>query len=130
MKEADNLPDSFRQIRLELAREPGRPEGDHFTAYEILAPLSAEGHLDVETALAHRDACRVTRIRRGVEPEHGYLRRRPGGSWAFHYDFDDGGDDDDPGYRLGEHRFVPGEYVTIQEDEGAHTYRVISVKTL
>ena len=122
------LPNSFHRIRLELAREPGHPEGDHLTAYEIIAPLDKDGRLDAEAARAHRDACRVTRIRRGVEPEHGVLRHRPGGSWAFHYDLGDGGEDDDPGYRLGQHLFVPGEYVTIQEDEGAHTYRVISVR--
>jgi hypothetical protein len=127
---AGNLPTSFRKIRLELAREPGHPEGDHLTAYEVLAPLDAEGRLDVETALSHREACRVTRIRRDLEPEHGYLRRRPGGSWAFHYDFDGGGEDDDPGYRFSEHRFVAGEYVTVQEDEGPHTYRVITVRPL
>ena len=124
------LPNSFHRIRLELAREPGHPEGDHFTAYELVAPLDAQGRLDVDAARVHPDACRITRIRRGVEPEHGVLRRRPGGSWALHYDFENGVSDDDPGYRLGEHRFEMGEYVTIQEDEGAHTYRVISVSGL
>lgn len=59
----------------------------------------------------------------------GYLRRRPGGSWALHYDLE-AGEDDDPGYRFGEHRFVPGEYVTIMEDAGEHTYRIIAVQRL
>jgi hypothetical protein len=47
---------------------------------------------------------------------------------VFHYEFEDGGEDDDPAYRLGDHRFVHGEYVTIDEDEGAHTYRVAQVE--
>jgi hypothetical protein len=130
MSDVSRLPLSFHQIRLELAREPGHPVGDHLIAYELTAPLDAGGRLDADVARQHRDACRVTRIRRGVEPEHGVLRHGPGGSWAFHYDFEGGGEDDDPGYRLGQHRFEPGEYVTIHEDEGAHTYRVVSVKGL
>ena len=125
----DRLPEPFRRIRLELAREPGHPEGDAHTAYVLTAPLDREGHLDGELARDFREACRVVRLRPGADPEDGALRRRPGGSWAFHYEFD-GGEDDDPAYRLGEHRFVLGEYVTIFEDEGAHTYRVVSVQTL
>lgn len=124
------LPDAFRRIRLELAREPGHPEGAADIGYTVLAPLTAEGKLDAPTARAFKEDCRVVRFRDGHDPDAGYLRRRPGGSWAFHYDLDDGAEDDDPAYRLGEHRFVPGEYVTIQEDEGAHTYRVVSVQTV
>jgi hypothetical protein len=110
-----------------LAREPHHPSGDGGIGYTVLAPLTADGLLDVETARAHRSECRVIRFHAGQDAEHGYLRRRPGGSWAFHYDFEDGAEDDDPAYRLEAHRFVTGEYVTIQEDEGAHTYRVVSV---
>jgi hypothetical protein len=94
----------------------------------LVAPIDAKGRLDVEAALAHRDACRVVRFRRGEDSIEGLLRRRPGGSWAIHYDFASGAEDDDPGYKLGEHTFALGEYVTILEDEGAHTYRVVSVE--
>ncbi len=124
------LPMSFRRIRLQLAREPQHPQGDALTGYLLTAPLDREGRLNVDAARAHKDACRVVRFREGQNNQEGYLRRRPGGSWAFHYEFDSGVEDDDPGYRLGEHRFSPGEYVTIEEDEGAHTYRVVSVQTL
>lgn len=125
-----DLPTNFRSIRLELAREPGHPEGSSHIGYTVIAPLDKEGRLDVETAREYKQECRVVRFHAGRELEEGYLRRRPGGSWAFHYDFDDGDEDDDPAYRLGEHRFVGGEYVTIQEDEGEHTYRVISAEPL
>lgn len=125
---AQRLPANFRRIRLELAREAGHPEGDSHIGYIVLAPLDSDGRLDIETAREHREECRVTRFHAGRDRDEGYLRRRPGGSWAFHYDFEDGAEDDDPGYRLGDHRFVSGEYVTIQEDEGAHTYRVIKVE--
>ena len=40
------LPPSFRQIRLELAREAGHPEGDHGIAYVIVAPLDANNRID------------------------------------------------------------------------------------
>jgi hypothetical protein len=126
----ESLPQNFRRIRLELAREPRHPEGDAQIGYTVLAPLDKEGRLDVETARTHKQDCRVVRFHAGRDHEDGYLRRRPGGSWAFHYDFDDGGEDDDPAYRLGDHRFVYGEYVTIIEDEGDHTYRVTKVEPL
>ncbi|WP_395646935.1 hypothetical protein [Terricaulis sp.] len=123
------LPENFHRIRLELAREPGHPEGDAHTGYVIVAPLDGDGRIDIDTARDFRDSCTVVRMRPGAEPERGILRRRPGGSWALHYDLE-AGEDDDPGYRLGEHRFVPGEYVTIIEDAGEHTYRIITVQRL
>ncbi len=127
--QATLLPAAFRRIRLELAREPGHPEGDVKTGYTVLAPLDPAGHLNVELARHFRDQCKVVRFRAGHDSEQGYLRRRPGGSWAFHYHLDDG-EDDDPGFKLGEHRFAPGEYVTMMEDDGEHTYRVASVAEL
>lgn len=124
------LPANFRRIRLELAREPRHPEGDPNIGYSIVAPLDDEGRLDAETWRAFKGQCRVIRFHAAAEHEEGFLRRRPGGSWAFHYEFEDGAEDDDPAYRLGAHRFVYGEYVTIEEDEGAHTYRVVKVDRL
>jgi hypothetical protein len=124
------LPANFRRIRLERAREPGHPEGDARLGYWVVAPLSADGHLDIETARAFKRDCTVIRFRPDQKDEKGYLHRRPGGSWSFHYDFDDGAEDEDPGYRLGAHRFAQGEYVTINEDEGPHTYRVAAVSPL
>ena len=123
-----SLPANFRRIRLELAREPSHPDGDTQIGYWVRAPLSDDGRLDAEAAREVKEECTVVRFRRGQEDEHGYLHRRPGGSWSFHFDFADGGEDEDPGYRLGDHRFVVGEYVTIEEDEGPHTYRVAAVQ--
>src|SRR5512147_572374 len=107
LNQAARLPSMFRRIRLELAREPGHPEGDSGVGYTVLAPLKADGQLDVENARRHRDDCKVIRFRSGEESQEGYLRRRPGGSWAFHYDLPDGEEDDDAGYKFGEHRFAP-----------------------
>jgi hypothetical protein len=130
LHEARSLPETFRRIRLERAREPGRPAGDSSIGYTLIAPIGDDGRLDAGEVHRHREACKVVRFHAGDEVEIGYLRRRPGGSWAFHYDFSDGAEDDDPGYRLGDHRFVTGEYVTIIEDEGEHTYRIASVERL
>ena len=127
---SSKLPANFRRIRLELAREPGHPQGEHGIGYTLIAPLSADGHLDVDAANYFREYCKVVRFKSGEDSVDGYLRRRPGGSWAFHYDLADGSEDDDAAYRLGDHKFIIGEYVTVVEDEGAHTYRVASVDHL
>jgi hypothetical protein len=121
------LPETFHRIRLELAREPRHPEGDPRIGYSLIAPLDSEGRLEADAWRDFREHCRVVRFHAARDHEQGYLRRRPGGSWAFHYEFEDGGEDDDPAYRLGDHRFLYGEYVTIEEDEGTHTYRVVQV---
>ena len=40
-------------------------------------------------------------------------------------------DDDEAGYRFANHRFVPGEYVSIKEhDDVLRTFRVIMVQPL
>ena len=127
---AQSLPSAFRRIRLELAREPSHPDGDGGVGYTIMAPLTKSGALDAELARTYRENCTVIRFNAGRESERGHLRRRPGGSWSFHYDLPENQEDDDPAYRLGEHRFAPGEYVTIIEDEGEHTYRVAAVEAL
>jgi hypothetical protein len=65
------------------------------------------------------------------EDEIGHLVRKPGGSWAFHYDVFGDADDDETGYRFADHHFVPGEYVSIKEqDDVLRTFRVIVVRLL
>ena len=58
--------------------------------------------------------------------------RKPGGHWAFHYDIHGDADDDEGGYRLGNHKFAPGEYVSIREhdDDVLRTFRVVRVEAL
>lgn len=123
---AATLPISFRAIRLELAREKSHPEGSAQIGYLIVAPLDSAGRIDPEEWKDHRQSCRVTRFRPGEEPIHGHLVRRPGGSWIFSYD----NVDDEAGYHFGEEKFLLGEYVSIKEEEGMHTYRVMSVERL
>ncbi len=52
-----------------------------------------------------------------------------GASWAFHYDIHGDKDDDETGYRFGDHAFIAGEYVSIMEhDDVLRTFRVVSVQ--
>jgi hypothetical protein len=122
-----SLPPEFRQIRLELAREPGHPEGSRETGYSLVAPLDHDRRLDPELWRKHKQECRVHRFREGEDGAVGRLARRPGGVWYFDYD-DTDTDDDEDAYRLGSERFVIGEYVSIRDDNGKmRTYRVVSV---
>ncbi|MGQ7794192.1 hypothetical protein ACUN0C_17435 [Faunimonas sp. B44] len=119
---------SLKAIRLELARNPGFPDGSRHHGYAFVAPLSADGHIDPTVFKGARDRCRVQRFW-GGEEEHGHLVRKPGGAWAFHYDLLGDADDDETGYRFQTHTFRPGDYVAIREhDDEVRTFRVVSVE--
>ncbi|NVN88002.1 MAG: hypothetical protein HXX15_18135 [Rhodopseudomonas sp.] len=124
-----SLPSRFRQIRLELAREPGHPDGESAIAYVIVAPLSEDDRIDAEMWKKHREACRVARLRPDQDDSLGHLMHRPGGSWAFQYDLA-GDTPDEAGYHFADERFVQGEYVSINEEGTMHTFRVMSVSRL
>lgn len=124
-----SLPAQFRQIRIELAREPGHPEGDTSVAYVIVAPLDAGDRIDPTLWREHREACRITRFRPDKHDAHGYLIHRHGGGWAFHYDAA-ANIPDEVGFHFADERFVSGEYVSINEGGKMHTYRVASVSRL
>lgn len=121
------LPHSFRKIRLELAREKGHPAGSSSYGYIVVAPLDPDRRLDPEAWKSHRDACRVVRFRPTSDDGVGHLVHLRGGAWAFRYDIR-GNDDDETGYHFQDERFEIGEYVSIRESEGIHTYRVVSVE--
>jgi hypothetical protein len=124
-----SFPAQFRQIRIELAREPGHPEGDTGVAYVIIAPLGADDRIDPTLWRQHREACRIARLRADGADKHGYLVHRPGGGWAFHYDSGTNMPDE-VGFHFASERFVLGEYVSINESGKMHTYRVASVNRL
>ena len=123
-----DLTPAFRHVRLELAREPGHPEGDANQGYDLLVPLDADGHLDPVEWKAHQGACRVRRFHDGKTDQIGRLRRKPGGTWYF--DYAEGRDDDEIGFRLGAERFVPGEYVSISHGGTMHTYQIKRVEEI
>lgn len=122
---------SIKKVRLELARDPDFPNGSREHGYEFTAPLDDQAHIDPDEWRLHRDLCRVKRFWNGEPAELGHLVRKPGGSWAFHYDIHGDEDDDESGYRFGAHAFAPGEYVSIREhDDVMRTFRVISVSDI
>jgi len=124
-----SLPHGFRKLRLELAREPGHPDGDGRVSYILIAPLDADFHLDLETWRSHREASRVVRQRPGESDNSGHLIRTQNGAWAFHYDAQ-GGKPDETGYRFADEKFAVGEYVSIVENGKPHVYKVVSAERL
>jgi hypothetical protein len=121
----------LHHITLHLARSRQFPEGSSHHGYEITAPLDGQGHLDQEEWSERRAYCRVRRFWAGEGERHGILVHRPGGAggatWMIDYEQGRLGDEE-AGYRLNQHCFVEGEYVTIQDDDGKpHTFQVVSV---
>ncbi len=115
---------SMYQIVMRLARNPGYPDGDDTQGYIITAPLDVDDRLDPKAWREHRDACTVVRFKAGEDRDADGLLTHNGSHWFFHYDEVQEGDDE-PVYRLGDHRLAIGDYVTIQENDGATlTYRV------
>lgn len=121
----------LKHIRLELARDHDFPNGSNRRGYDFCAPLDDDGRILVDEWKSHRKECRVMRFWDDADTETGHLIRKPGGQWAFHYDIHGDEDDDETGYRFGDHVFAPGEYVSIKEhDDSLRTFRVVSVADL
>ncbi len=127
------LPSAFKRIELHLARSKEFPLGSNHHGYELVAPLDAKNPIDAGLWKKHRDDCRVRRFWQGNDDQDGHLVHKPGGSeharWVFDYD-DSSSDDDEAGYRFGAHVFAPGEYLTLHDRAGEHTFKVISVDAL
>jgi hypothetical protein len=120
---------SLSHIRLELARDHDFPEGSRERGYEFIAPLSDEGRILVPEWNVQRDRCRVRRFWSEEPDEIGHLIRKPGGSWAFHYDLHGDPEDEETGYRFGDHKFLLGDYVSIKEHDGAlRTFQVVAIQ--
>lgn len=118
---------SLSKIVLQLARNPGLPNGDAGRGYTIVAPLTPEGQIDLETWRENRSACRVVRFSPDPDEHADGLLTHRGSHWFFHYDEDEEGDDE-AGYRLGEHVFKEGEYVTISSHgETPLTYKITDI---
>ena len=117
----------LQEVVLHLARTKEFPNGSDRHGYRFTAPLDADGHLDAAGWKKHRDHCRVVRFWAGEEDDIGHLVHRRAG-WGFHYDID-GDEGDESGFKLSSHLFVPGEYVSIRDDDGElHTYIVVTVE--
>lgn len=121
----------LKKITLNLARTKAFPDGSIRHGYEILAPLDPDGRIALDAWKANRPACTVKRFWGDAPVERGFLVHRPGGvngaTWGFDYDSSTHADDQ-AGYRFGDHAFVPGEYVSIRDQDGEMlTFRVALV---
>ncbi len=123
---------SLSKIHMELARSPEFPNGSALHGFEFVAPINSDGFIDVESWREQKENCRVVRFWGTQEHELGHLVRKPGGSWAFHYDIHGDEDDDDTGYRFGAHPLRAGEYLSIKDhdDDEMHTFKVMSVQPI
>lgn len=116
---------ALKRIRLELARDPENPEGSAAIGYDIVAPLTRDGHLDQPAWAAAKDACTVRHFA-NAHQERGRLKHNAGG-WYF--DYAAGREDDEPLFRLDSRIFAVGEYVSVTEHNGRLlTFKVISVE--
>ena len=118
---------SLKRITLRLARNDEYPDGDDRQGYVIIAPLDGDGLIVLDEWRATRKKCTVLRFHPDeAERADGWLTHS-GSHWRFHYDEDHEGPDE-PGYKLGEHAFLAGEYVTFaHHGEEPLTYRVTEV---
>ena len=119
---------ALSRIVMRLARNPGTEfaDGDDHRGYSLVAPLTPEGGLDESAFRQARARCSVRRFAPDEDPQEGKLVHR-NGRWFF--DYEDQGEADEPLYRLGEHRFAVGEYVSITDEDGRLlTYKVTEVQ--
>ncbi|HTX48114.1 MAG TPA: hypothetical protein VME40_01875 [Caulobacteraceae bacterium] len=116
------------RIVMRMARNPGTEfaDGDDHRGYTLVAPLTADGHLNATAYAKAKTACSVRRFAPDETPSDGKLVHQ-GQRWYFDYDnaADTG---EEPVYRLGQHRFAVGEYVSITDEDGRLlTYKVTEV---
>jgi hypothetical protein len=121
----------LRMVRLELARDHDFPNGSREHGYELIAPIDEKGRIVADAWKQVRDRCRVRRFWAGEKDEIGHIVHKPGGAWAFHYDIRGDVEHDETGFRFESHAFVPGEYVSLKEQDGVlRTFRVTGVSEL
>ena len=122
---------NLKRITLHLARTKEFPNGSIHHGYEVVAPLDSRDHIDADAWHKVREQCEVKRFWGAEKEELGHLVRKPGGSWAFHYDVDGDEDDDEAGYRFQSHAFSEGEYVSLKDGDGElHPFVVAYVEDL
>jgi len=124
----------LQRIKLHLARSAEFPEGSAERGYDLVAPLDASGHLDVDEWRKHKEQCRVRRFWPGEGDRHGVLVHHAGGAkgatWKIEYIWE-ASDNEETGIRLDAHRFAANEYVSIRDEEGRpHTFKIDRIRPL
>ena len=119
----------LRRVRLELARDHEFPNGSGERGYDFIAPLDGKGHIDLAAWKELRERCRVRRFWAHEAAAVGHILHKQGRTWAFHYDIHGDTTHDEAGFKFDGHAFIPGEYVSIQEQDGVlRTFRVVSIR--
>ncbi|MDE1987003.1 MAG: hypothetical protein KGL56_03050 [Alphaproteobacteria bacterium] len=118
---------TLMRIRLEVARTGEFPNGSSRHGYEFLAPLTEDGHMDMDAWQHVRDKCTVLRFWGDAPEEFGCLRHT-GHGWRFDYDASVS-TDDEPFFKLDQHRITPGAYLSIREHDGVQRpFKVIEIE--
>jgi hypothetical protein len=118
---------SLSRIVMRLARNPGTEfaDGDDHRGYTLTAPLTADGKIDEAGYKAAKAQAVVRRFAPDEDAQEGVLGKK-GDRWFFDYGED--ADGEEPLYRIGEHTFAVGEYVSISDEDGRLlTYKVTDV---
>jgi hypothetical protein len=123
---------TLRKVTLHAARSKEFPDGSIRHGYDFIAPLTEEGRIDLDAWKEHRGECFAHRFWAGEPSMQGLLTHRAGGhggsTWAFEWKTRKAVDDEEEGFRFGDHAFKVGEYVSVREPEGdLLTFRVVSV---
>jgi hypothetical protein len=122
---------SLSRIVMRLARNPGTEfaDGDDHRGYTLVAPLTDDGMIDMDAFKAGRNGCTVRHFVPDDDAMEGRLIRR-GEQWFFDYNAEAAGDTE-PVFKLGQHRFATGEYVTVADEDGRPlTYKVTEVQAV
>jgi len=123
----------LRKVTLHAARSKEFPDGSIRHGYDFVAPLTGEGRIDLDAWKEHRGECFAHRFWAGEPTMQGLLVHRAGGrggsTWAFEWKSPKpAANDEEEGFRFGDHAFKVGEYVSVREAEGElRTFRVASV---
>ncbi len=122
---------ALRKVVLNAARSKEFPEGSIRHGYDFIAPLTDDGHIDLEAWRSHRGECFAHRFWADEPSMRGLLVHRAGGlggsTWTFEWKTGSK-DEEEEGFRFGDHAFRVGEYVSVREEEGQLlTFRVVSV---
>jgi hypothetical protein len=123
---------ALRKVLLQAARSKEFPEGSIRHGYDFVAPLTEDGHIDLAAWKQHRGECFAHRFWANEPSLRGLLVHRAGGlggsTWAFEWNAGSKDEEEEEGFRFGDHAFRVGEYVSVREAEGdLLTFRVVRV---
>jgi hypothetical protein len=116
---------SLSRIVMRLARNPGTEfaDGDDHRGYTLTAPLTDDGKIDEAALESLKGGAQVRHFLPDEDAVEGKLGRK-GERWFFDF----GDDEGEPLYKLGQHTFAIGEYVSISDEDGRLlTYKVTDV---